>query len=316
MRSGVTEIPARRRGPGSDERQPLEPGLLRGLDRLRLRLSGTPSGRPGATPVDRGQQADGLELSGYRPYTPGDDLRHLDWNVYGRLGELVVKRFRAEHEIPVKVLIDFSASMCVPAQDGKLSFAHAAALGLAYVALRQRNPVSMVALSHGGGPVLSSPVWRHPLSLGSADAFLRGISAGGTAPLLRAVEVLLRGRRGPGVILLLSDFLAPPEEVAASVDAFAARGFDPVCLRVLGREEETADHLRGRVILRDAESGATRTVQVNASHRAAYRRALEAHLDELRRTCFTRKVRFAVLRTYHGLSRCFFETLVRAGVMG
>src|SRR5215510_6013220 len=131
------------------------PHVLRKLDRLRLVAQHSVTHRPGNTPVARATQASGLELANHKAYAPGDDLRHLDWNAYGRLDQRLIKTFRAEREAPVHLLIDASASMAVPAADGKLAFAIGLAAGLAYVALRQTNPVRIVILGENTGSRVS-----------------------------------------------------------------------------------------------------------------------------------------------------------------
>src|SRR2546425_8890831 len=80
-------------------------------------------------------QPSGIELEAYSAYAPGDDLRHLDWNAYGRLDTLLVRRFTAEREVLFHLLVDGSASMGVPARDRKFAVASELALALAYVAL-------------------------------------------------------------------------------------------------------------------------------------------------------------------------------------
>src|SRR5207244_4799115 len=80
-------------------------------------------------------QPSGIELEAYSAYAPGDDLRHLDWNAYGRLDTLLVRRFTAEREVLFHLLLDCSASMGVPVRDGKLAAACELALALAAIAL-------------------------------------------------------------------------------------------------------------------------------------------------------------------------------------
>src|SRR4030095_16605087 len=151
------------------------PQVLRKLDRLRLSSQLSVTQRPGNTPVARATQASGLELSNHKLYTPGDDLRHLDWNAYGRLDQRVIKTFRAEREAPVHLFIDTSASMGVPAADGKLPFAVGLAAGLAYVALRQNNPVRAILLS-GSAASRLSPLFRHVQRLPELLHFLGSVS--------------------------------------------------------------------------------------------------------------------------------------------
>src|SRR5436309_2773016 len=92
----------------------LTPSFLRKLDRLHLTVRRSLSTRPGNTPMPRGSQGSGIELENYKEYGAGDDLRHLDWNAYGRLDQLLIKTFRAEREAPLHIFVDTSASMTVP----------------------------------------------------------------------------------------------------------------------------------------------------------------------------------------------------------
>src|SRR5512145_1315397 len=82
----------------------LEPAFLHKLDRLRLTVHDSASPHPGNALMRRGSQASGMELTDYREYVPGDDPRAVDWNAYGRLGALWVKRFRSEREAPLQIL--------------------------------------------------------------------------------------------------------------------------------------------------------------------------------------------------------------------
>src|SRR5262245_12492213 len=98
----------------------LTPDFLRKLDRLHLTVRRSLSTRPGNTPMPRGAQGSGIELESYKTYDPGDDLRHLDWNAYGRLDQLLIKTFRAEREAPLHIFVDSSASMGMPETDNKV----------------------------------------------------------------------------------------------------------------------------------------------------------------------------------------------------
>src|SRR5437870_10844619 len=93
--------------------------FLRKLERLHLSVRRSLSTRPGNTPMPRGAQGSGIEIESYKSYDPGDDLRHLDWNAYGRLDQLLIKTFRAEREAPLHVFVDTSASMAAPGGDNK-----------------------------------------------------------------------------------------------------------------------------------------------------------------------------------------------------
>src|SRR5947208_14529084 len=99
------------------------PAALPSFRGLVLRVRGAMGERLGERRFPGRPQPAGIELEAYSAYAPGDDLRHLDWNAVGRLDALLVRRFTAEREVLVHLLLDCSASMGVPVRDGKLAAA-------------------------------------------------------------------------------------------------------------------------------------------------------------------------------------------------
>src|SRR5690242_54837 len=144
----------------------LTPGFLGKLDRLHLSVRRSLSTRPGNTPMPRGAQGSGIEIESYKSYDPGDDLRHLDWNAYGRLDQLLIKTYRAEREAPLHVFVDTSASMGAPGGDNKFGFGLGLAASLAYVSLCNNDPVRLVGIG-AALPQLhaASPFFRHRQAL-------------------------------------------------------------------------------------------------------------------------------------------------------
>src|SRR3990172_7129554 len=118
--------------------------FLRQLERLLLVMRSPVRGglKGGRRSVKRGQS---VEFADYRDYTPGDDLRQLDWNVYARLEKLFVKLFIEEEDITISVLVDASASMAA-GSPSKLLFAKRAAAALGYVGLASEDRVVVSSL--------------------------------------------------------------------------------------------------------------------------------------------------------------------------
>jgi len=290
------------------------PHLLRKLDRLRFVAQHSVTQRPGNTPVARATQASGLELASHKAYAPGDDLRYLDWNAYGRLDQRLIKTFRAEREAPVHLLIDTSASMAVPEADGKLAFAVGLAAGLAYIALRQNNPVRVVALAPDGAGRLS-PLLRHAQRLPELIQFLATLEARGTTRLDDGVDAYVRSTHLPGTAVVLSDFLVEPSVYEHALDHLRGRGYDVLALRVIGREERDPSTLPRQVRLHDAESGVERLVDLTAAHRAAYARALDGHLARLKGWCAARTIGYATADTAAGIEACLLAELPRVGLL-
>ncbi|MEO8602000.1 MAG: DUF58 domain-containing protein [bacterium] len=292
-----------------------EPRLLRTLDRLRFAGQQSVSLRPGSTMVSRAAHASGLELAAHKPYAPGDDLRHVDWNALARLDERLVKTFRAEREAPLHLLIDASASMGAPAADGKLAFAAALAASCAYIALRHSNPVRASLLGGGEAGARLSPLLRHVQRLPELHAFLSPLTAAGPTRLAEGIDAYLRSARLPGLAIVLSDFLIEPPQAEQALDQLRGRGHDVVAIRLIGPEERHAAALPRRVRLRDAETGLERDVELTAAHRQQYAQAVEAHLAHLRTWCAKRGIAFAVIDPADGLAACLLHALPRAGVL-
>ncbi len=296
-------------------RSVLDPGFLRKLNRLRLTVRHNFDTRPGNTPMPRGSQMSGLEIANHRTFVDGDDPRYLDWNAYGRLEQMLVKTFRAEREAPLHLLIDTSASMGVPRDDAKLEFAIALAASLAYISLRQQDPIRLIGLGGGAQPQAISPVFRHLKRLPEIDAFLRHLEPKGPTGLTERVEAYLRTTRLPGVAVALSDFLVPAADYEQALERLRARGCAVAALRIIGNQERDPDSLPRRVRLHDAETGAERVVTLTPANRARYAQALGEHLSGLKRWCDARAIGFAVPDTARGLETCLFDELPRAGLL-
>jgi uncharacterized protein (DUF58 family) len=293
----------------------LDPVFLRKLDRLRLTVHDSASPHPGNTLMRRGSQAHGMELTEYREYVPGDDPRAVDWNAYGRLDALWVKRFRSEREAPLQILIDTSASMGVPAADGKLALAAGLAAALAYIALRQQDAVRLVALGAGPRAVVVSPLFRHVGRFAELRTFLGQLRATGAVPLTDAVRAYTRTTRSAALVIVISDFLLPLPACEEALGLLGGPLQAVVALRVIGPEERDPNRLPRRVRLHDVEAGGERMVTITDEHRQRYVRALAAHLQHLTQWCAQRRQAFVTVDTDRGLEHCLFDLLPRSGVV-
>lgn len=290
----------------------LDATALRRLSRLRATVGRGVSGRLGSTPVAGLTQASGIEVESHASYSPGDDLRHLDWNAYARLGELLTRLFRAEREVPVYLFVDFSRSMGVPVADGKLPFACGLAASIAFVATNNHDPARVVALASQRPP---SRRFAHRDQLVELAAFLRQIELDGSASLVAGVEATLADVPAGGVAVVLSDFLSPPEELAQVRKALLARRMTTTFVRILGEGERDPGRalVSGRFV--DCETGAERRVRLTPANLAAYRRALGRHLTELADGCRRDGVAFVVADTRTPLSEVLFRDLLATGAL-
>jgi len=204
-----------------------EAGLL---DRLTL-VSSTAAPAAGARNArTRGQ---GLEFEDYRGYLPGDDPRSIDWTVHARLRQLYVRVFRAEGHVRLHLLVDVSRSMAV-GTPAKLACAARLAAALSYVAVERRDAVGLSTFDHTvHATVPPAPGRPHLFRILST---LGASTAAGRSDIDRALVAYASAARGPGLAVVISDFLTPTHTFEG-LRYLLYRGLVPVVVQVLAEED-------------------------------------------------------------------------------
>lgn len=223
-----------------------------------------------------------VEFTEYRQYTPGDDPRFLDWRVLGRSDRHFIKRFEDETNLRCHFLVDQSRSMTF-ASTGYSKAAYAATLAatLSYFLFRQGDATGLLTFDEAVRDYLPA---RH--RIGHLRRLMLALEAapGGRAtdlisPLQRATEIL----RKRGLIVLISDLLAPPDRLERSLNILSAAGHEITIFQVLDPAELTLGFEQPSWF-EDIESGRTLFVDPVAV-RARYQERLEAHATSIRTMC-------------------------------
>ena len=315
----------------------LGPTLAARLERLDLLSRKILAGKlPGERRSKRRGRS--VEFDDFRQYVPGDDLRHIDWNIVARLDRLVVKLFREEEDLALNLVVDASASMAVGDPD-KLVYAHRLAMALAYVGLVNQNRVTLATFGAQGGegfrqlaPMRGRGSVRRVSgflleSLGESSRGGRSAGRDGAgdpaAGFARAMRLVARARAGRGITVVISDFLIPggPAAGLAVLGAAAVGGtFDTYCVQTLSPGEfdparETARGLIGDLRLTDVESGKGAEVTVTPASIAVYRRNFAVYQDELRAECLKRGIAHFLVLTETPVEELVMGSLRRGGLL-
>ena len=227
------------------------------------------------------QRTRGLEFVDYRRYTPGDDLRSIDWNVYARLREIVVKASPAEGHVDLALLLDGSRSM----DDGSPSrFGYAQELGamLGTVALLGSDVVAVHMLADGGsytGARLAAPHQVTELIEDVAE-----LPRGTHTDLAASLRDFRRGAEPADLAVLLSDGLAEPAALAEALGELAASARGSAFVHV-AESAAALEDLDGAFELEDRETGERLVVEVTPRVRATYEERLRGAAARLRRHC-------------------------------
>lgn len=214
------------------------------------------------------------EFREHRAYAPGDDLRRVDWAAYARTGEPVLKEFRAEEDLLVRIVLDTSASLEGPKLDAAVRIA--AALGYVGLAASERVQV----LPFASAPLAPTKPLRGRGGVAPLIRALAAVRPAGSTDLSRAIErACARGR--PGLLAVVSDFFDPGAFEAALTRARAA-GHDVALVQVLARDE-LEPTLHGEVLLEDSETGETLALSADAEAIEQYLARLGGLIASLRR---------------------------------
>jgi len=247
-----------------------------------------------------------VEFTEYRPYTPGDDPRYLDWRVLARSDRYFLKRFEDETNLRCHLLADQSRSMIYGSlAHTKAQYAATLAATLGYFLHLQGDAVGLLTFDAQVRDYLPP---RHRLSHLRQLMIALEKPAGGrdtdlVAPLQRAVEIV----RKRGLVVLLSDFLAPLERWETSLTQLAAGGHEIVVFQILD-PAEVAFEFREPTMFEDAESGRSLMIDPGTA-RADYQRRLGEHCAAIRNTCQGLGISYSRLLTNQPLELALFDFL-------
>ncbi len=221
-----------------------------------------------------------VEFADFRNYTPGDDFRHVDWNVYGRLEKLFLKLFVEEEDLHVYLLVDVSKSMDF-GNPKKIDFARRVAAAIGYIALTNMERVGGAAFSDGLRSVFPATRGRHEAH--RFFDFLRGIEVDGETNFGESLGQWTRRRPRAGVAFVISDFF-DAEGFEAGLIALLTRRFDVNLIHVLDDFELNPD-VRGDLRVVDVETGHTREITVSGRMLGEYQRSVAAFQERIRAFC-------------------------------
>lgn len=253
------------------------------------------------------QKGSSTEFSDFREYMPGDDIRRIDWNAYGRLDRLYVKEYMEEKEAVISILLDTSASMDYGSKK-KSETARMLAAAMAYLGLNNMDRVFVYDMKRMQSPFAAT---------GGKKAFprlaewLEQCSFEGKADIGEAVRLL--PVKGPGVTILISDFLQEEfldkEQEAEKLLRFLDyRRQKAVFLHVLAGEELSVE-LTGTRNLIDMEERSTLRLTLDAASIRVYEKALQNFTSHLGKECARAGAFYAICSTEADFHQLIFQDL-------
>jgi len=284
MSQSSPSVGTRPKEPGGAGRQPgtfIDPAALMRISNLQLRAKVVVDGF--LSGLHRSPfHGFSVEFTEYRQYVPGDDLRFLDWRLYARTDRFYLKRFEDETNLRCWLLVDLSRSMGYASRGyDKADYARTVAATIAYFLTLQRDAVGLITFDQAIREFLPARYRRGHLR--RLMICLEHATAGKATDLAAPLEQIARTARKRGLVVLLSDLLAPVEAVEKQLGCLRSQGHEVVVIRILDRAEVDFG-FRDESLFYDLETGRELYVDPNSA-RSRYREKFDEHAGAIARIC-------------------------------
>jgi uncharacterized protein (DUF58 family) len=295
--------------PATASNQLLDPEFLHKLEQLELVSRKIFVGRMKGERKSK-RRGSSVEFADHRNYSVGDDLRHIDWNVYGRLDKLFLKVFLEEEDLHVYTLLDTSLSMDF-GDPTKLHYGKQVAAALAFIGLVNHDRV--VLDTFGSALESGLPSVRGRSQMWRVVQYLERLEASGGSDLTAAAKSFAIQHAGKGVVVVISDFL-DKRGYQDALRYLLARNMDIYVIHVLSREEVEPE-LAGDLRLVDVEDDDEAEITISAPLLKRYKDNLNAFLGGLRDWCTKRGITYIFTTNQNPFDKLILNYLRERGLV-
>ncbi|MCK9224364.1 MAG: DUF58 domain-containing protein [Candidatus Muirbacterium halophilum] len=225
-----------------------------------------------------------IEFSEYRPYEFGDELKNIDWKLWGKTDKLYVKKFEEETNMHVWILLDSSKSMKFEnSKDiSKLFYAKMLSASLAYIFMRQMDVVGMADFSEKIKSVL--PASNKGQHFSNLIKFLENIKISGNTDFSYSFLNFSRIMKKRGLIILISDMIDDSENLKKSISYFKHRKNQVIVFHIYDKREKDFPYSREKIFI---DSETNERFRVNADNiRENYKEAFKKNQEKIRNICY------------------------------
>ena len=247
-----------------------------------------------------------VEFTDYRQYSPGDDLRYLDWKLFARQDRYYIKRFEDETNLRCYLLVDLSKSMGFGSLEyTKVEYAKTLAATFAYFLNRQRDAVGL--LTFGDRIQELIPTRFRAGHLRRLMMGLEHSTTGSSTDIAAPLEQIAQSVSKRGMVVLISDLLAPVDQLHRNLGYLRSQGHDVMIVRTIDPSEIEFDFSQASMF-QDMESG--REIYVDPQNAAVeYKKRFEEHEAEIKQTCDLLGVDYFSISTDQPMETALFDLI-------
>jgi uncharacterized protein (DUF58 family) len=283
--------------------------FLERLERLTLHWQKSFPGLVGGHNRSRFSGA-GQEFLDHRGFFPGDDLRAINWRAFMRLDKLLLKLFQVEPRVPVRLLLDTSASMTT-GSPSKFDYARKLTAALSYVGLVRLETILLQPFADTLHDPLTCGGGRHRIR--PAVEFLEGLEAGGRTDFLKSIKQFVAEYPQRGLVIVVSDFF-DDHDCEKPLQYLADFGHEVFVVQLWSDEDRTPPH-DGEIEIEDAETGQIVKLNFDEEARAAYVDAFDSYGRALRELTLRKGGRYIGLSTSMSVEQAIFGAFLEARTM-
>jgi uncharacterized protein (DUF58 family) len=240
------------------------------------------------------------EFAEYQQYVEGDDLRHVDWNVFARTERIYLKRFKGETNMQLLILLDASASMTYGSTKvRKIDYARFIAASLAYLSSQQRDATGLIVFDQDVSQYIAPSTRQGQLMrvLHAIEKAEGGSRTDFSKPFIHFQQFLKRR----GIVVVMSDFYEQPEQIVKVIEPLRYRGNEVVLFHILD-PNELAPKFRDPVLLEDVEDYTAMEVSPDYA-RNEYKARIDQHMESLSDKCKAAGLEYFFMNTARPLDQ-------------
>lgn len=273
----------------------------------------------------RGQS---VEFADHRQYSAGDDLRHIDWNIFGRLDRLFIKLFLEEEDLSLHIVLDASTSMDC-GKPSKFLLGQKLTLAMGYIGLVNLHRLSVSIIGGASRAAAQSETPAAPAAASSGVSVLRDmrgkrrlqdlarflidVEPVGNVSFTEACKRIALTRRGKGVMLIISDYLFK-EGYESGLRLLVGQGYDVFTLQILS-PDELSPTMGGDLTLKDVEDGDMAELTITAPLLRKYKATVAAYCTRWRDFCNARGMTPLTVSSDAAVDTLVLEYLRRRGLV-
>jgi uncharacterized protein (DUF58 family) len=283
-----------------------DPKVLAGISNLSLRARWVVEGIMSGIHRSR-SKGFSVEFEEHREYSPGDEIRRIDWKALGKFDRYFIKEYEDETNLRAYLLLDTSASMDY-SSDGITKFDYGCTLtaSLAYLILRQQDAAGLVTFSDRIENVIPPRAKRDYLT--QIVHALENQRPGGETNVGRILEEIGGQIKRRGIVVLVSDLLDEPAQILKGLRLFRFKGNDVIVFHILDQAELDLP-FEGNILFEDLEAANLNVIADPRAIRQTYRQVVEEFTEQMRKECHDSSIDYQLISTSTPLDRALASYL-------